>query len=99
MYLFSKAFWAYAGDRALKTGAQVVIAGVTVSTFAVTDSNAWILIGQTAGVAVLVSILTSLTAYSAASGTESTPSIINAQKAAQPATSDAFMVPLEKTVS
>jgi hypothetical protein len=85
MYLFSKAFWAYAGDRALKTGAQVIIAGVTVSTFAVADGSAWVIIGQTAGVAVLVSILTSLTAYSAASGTESTPtSTVSAPAASVP---------------
>lgn len=73
MVIFTKNFWAYALDRALKTAAQVVIAGVTVASFVPNDGNAWLMIGQTAGIAALVSVLTSLTAYTAASGSESTP--------------------------
>ena len=100
MYLFSKAFVSYALERAVKTGAQVIIAGVTVSSFTASDGNAWLIIAQTAGIAVLVSVLTSLTAYSAASGTESTPSTVAKSSSPAPVQTVApqeaasFMIPL-----
>lgn len=73
MYLFTKAFWAYSFERIAKTFAQVMIAGITSSSFLPTDGDAWSNSLVTAGIASLVSLLTAITAYSAASGTESTP--------------------------
>lgn len=73
MYLFTKAFWAYAFERLAKTFAQVLGAAIIVSSFAPGDMSSWTTALATAGVASLVSLLTAITAYSAASGTESTP--------------------------
>jgi hypothetical protein len=73
MYLFTSAFWRYCFERAIKTAAQSLIAGITVSSFIPTNGNAWVAVASVAGVATLVSVLTSLVAYSAASGSEATP--------------------------
>lgn len=72
MYIFTKDFWNYAGERALKTIAQVMVATLTATTFIPTSGDAWIAIGTTSGIAGLVSILTSLTAYSATAKNETT---------------------------
>lgn len=73
MYIFSKAFWNYSLERVLKTFAQTAIAGIAVTSFVPTALESWQDIAITAGVASLVSLLTAITAYGAASGTEATP--------------------------
>lgn len=65
MYLFTLAFWNYAFERAIKTVAQVAVASLTASTFIVSDVDAWVSTGVLSGLAGVVSVLTSLTAYSA----------------------------------
>lgn len=70
MYLFTLAFWNYAFERAIKTIAQVAVASLTASTFIPTEGDAWVAIGFTSLLAGLVSVLTSLTAYSAGAKTE-----------------------------
>lgn len=66
MYLFTQAFWLYAFERMVKTIAQVMIATITASTFLPLQGEAWLNVLVTSGLAGLVSILTSLTSYSAA---------------------------------
>lgn len=63
--LFSRDFWAMAFERMVKTIAQVMIATITASTFIPTAGDAWINVLVTSGLAGLVSVLTSLTAYDA----------------------------------
>lgn len=70
MYLFTLAFWNYAFERAVKTIAQVAVAALTASTFIPSQGDAWAAIGFTSLLAGLVSVLTSLTAYSASSKNE-----------------------------
>jgi hypothetical protein len=64
--LFSRDFWSMAFERMVKTIAQVMIATITASTFIPTSGDAWVTILTTSGLAGLVSILTSLTSYDAA---------------------------------
>jgi hypothetical protein len=67
MMIFSRDFWAVAFERMVKTIAQVMIATITASTFIPTSGDAWVNILLTSGLAGLVSVLTSLTAYDAVS--------------------------------
>lgn len=66
MYIFTKKFWSYAGERAIKTFAQTGIALLGVSVggelagFADFD---WVYMGSAVGVATILSILTSLSTY------------------------------------
>jgi hypothetical protein len=73
MMLFSKDFWAVALERMVKTIAQVAIATITASTFIPTEGDAWVNIAVTSGLAGLVSVLTSLTAYDAVKKTVDAP--------------------------
>jgi hypothetical protein len=73
MMLFSKDFWSVALERMVKTIAQVAIATITASTFIPTEGEAWINIAVTSGLAGLVSVLTSLTAYDAVKKTIDAP--------------------------
>lgn len=68
MYLFTKAFWAYSSDRFIKTFIQVLVAGITVSTFIPSSVDSWVSALATAGVASLVSLLTAMNAYPAVPG-------------------------------
>jgi hypothetical protein len=69
MYLFTLAFWNYSFERMVKTVAQVAVAALTATTFIPTEGDAWETIGLTSAIAALVSVLTSLTAYSASEKT------------------------------
>jgi len=73
MMIFSRDFWSVAFERMIKTIAQVAIATITASTFIPTQGDAWVQIAVTSGLAGLVSVLTSLTAYDAVSKTVDAP--------------------------
>lgn len=63
MYLFTRDFWKYAGERALKTVAQTLIAGLTVTTVTGITDVAWLPVLSAAGLAGVLSILTAIVAY------------------------------------
>lgn len=65
MFLFTKDFWAYAFERAVKTVAQAAIALITAEAFGLFNGEAWLNVASVAGMAGIVSVLMSLTAYSA----------------------------------
>lgn len=81
MKLFSKAFWIYASERAVKTAAQSALSLMTVDYTGIlaVDFKA---IGSAAGLAALLSVLTALTSF--------TPSVPDAPvgEAAEKATTD-----------
>ena len=65
MFLFTKDFWTYAFERAIKTVAQAAIALITAEAFGLFNGEAWLNVASVAGMAGIVSVLMSLTAYSA----------------------------------
>lgn len=65
MYLFTKEFWNYALERAIKTVAQAAVAVITGEAFGLFDGDAWMNVASIAGMAGIVSILMSLQSYSA----------------------------------
>lgn len=73
MMLFSRDFWSVAFERMVKTVAQVMVATITASTFIPTAGDQWVSVLVTSGLAGLVSVLTSLTAYDAVAKTVTVP--------------------------
>lgn len=73
MYLFSKAFWAYSFERVVKTAIVTMVGFITADQFVPSSSDQWLRCAIQVGVACLGSLSLAMTAYSAASGTESTP--------------------------
>ena len=69
----SKAFWIDAGERAVRTFAQALVA-VLVAGFVFTDAAAWGEALLASAVAALVSLLTSVAASGV--GDQSTPSLL-----------------------
>lgn len=65
MFLFTKDFWTYAFERAVKTVAQAAVALITAEAFGLFNGDAWLNVASVAGMAGIVSVLMSLTAYSA----------------------------------
>lgn len=65
MYLFTKEFWGYALERAVKTIAQAAVAVITGEAFGLFDGDAWLNVASIAGMAGIVSVLMSLQSYSA----------------------------------
>ena len=65
MYLFSQDFWVYAFERMVKTVAQAAVAVITGEAFGLFDGTAWMNVLSIAGMAGIVSVLMSLTSYSA----------------------------------
>lgn len=63
MKIFSKAFWDYAGERAIKTVAQTAIASLTVTGVTGVLDVSWIAVASTTALAGIISILTSVIAY------------------------------------
>lgn len=63
MYIFTRAFWAYAGERALKTFAQTAIAGLAVTSVTGILDVAWVPLASAVGLASLLSVLTAIVAY------------------------------------
>ena len=64
MYLFTKDFWVYALERAVKTVAQAAVAVITGEAFGLFNGDAWLNVLSIGGMAGIVSILMSLQAYS-----------------------------------
>ena len=64
MTIFTKAFWAYAGERASKTVAQTAIALLTVGGISGVLDVAWVGLASAVALSGIVSVLTSLLAYS-----------------------------------
>ena len=64
MTIFTRAFWTYAGERATKTVAQTAIALLTVGGISGVLDVAWVGIGSAVALSGIVSVLTSLLAYS-----------------------------------
>jgi len=66
MTIFTRAFWRYAGERAIKTFAQVLLASLTVGDavpMAGIEEMPWLAALSIAAAATLISVLTSITAY------------------------------------
>lgn len=63
MNIFTKAFWSYAGERAIKTVAQTAIAALTVGGVTGVLDVAWPSLASGVALAGIVSILTSVLAY------------------------------------
>lgn len=57
--LLSKKWWKKAGERAIKTVAQTIVASIPVSAAMLSDIN-WAVVASTAVLAGIVSILTSI---------------------------------------
>jgi len=57
-----KKYWAYAGERALKTVAQVAIATIGVGAVGVLDVD-WVMVANLAAGAGVMSLLTSVLQY------------------------------------
>ena len=66
MYIFTKAFWSYAGERAIKTVPQTALAGLTVTGVSGILDVAWVAVASTSALAGIVSLLTSAIAYTPA---------------------------------
>lgn len=59
MKIFTKEFWTYAGERAIKTFAQTVIATIGTTAVGITQLD-WLGIASVAATAGVLSILTSI---------------------------------------
>ena len=81
----SKAFWANAGERAVRTFAQALVA-VMVAGFVFTDAAAWGEALLSAAVAALISLLTSVAASGV--GDPTSPSLLPVPPAFDPADED-----------
>lgn len=60
MFIFTKEFWMYAGERAIKTVAQTVVATITATEVVGILNIDWMQIGGVALLAGLASVLTSI---------------------------------------
>lgn len=63
MKIFTRSFWSYAGERAIKTVAQTAIAALTVGGIAGVLDVAWVPLASGVALAGIVSVLTSILAY------------------------------------
>ena len=69
MFIFTKAFWAYSGERAVKTVAQAALAAIGTGALGILAID-WAGIGSIAALAGVVSILTSIVGYDRAEVSE-----------------------------
>jgi hypothetical protein len=76
MYLFSRNFWIYSFERIVKTGIVTLVAIMAADQFVPTSGDQWARAALQIGVACLGSLSLAMTAYSSASGTQSTPTNI-----------------------
>lgn len=63
MVILTKAFWTYAGERALKTFAQTALSLLGVGAVTGLLGIAWVPLLSAVGLAVLLSVLTSINSY------------------------------------
>ena len=68
MKIFTRAFWSYAGERAVKTVAQTAIAALTVGGVTGVLDVAWVPLASGVALAGLVSVLTSVLSYTETDG-------------------------------
>lgn len=66
MTIFTRAFWLYAGERSIKTLVQVLAAGLVATGVTGILDVAWVPLLSTAALAGILSVCTSLLAYSPA---------------------------------
>lgn len=66
MTILTRAFWAYAGERATKTVAQTAIALLTVGGVTGVLDVAWVGLASAVALSGVVSVLTSVLAYTPA---------------------------------
>ena len=62
MFIFTKAFWAYSSERAIKTVAQAGLAAIGTEALGIITVD-WIGVGSVAALAGVVSLLTSVVGY------------------------------------
>ena len=62
MFIFTRAFWSYSGERAIKTVAQAGLAAIGTGALGILSID-WLGIGSVAALAGIVSILTSVVGY------------------------------------
>jgi hypothetical protein len=60
--IFTKAFWAYSGERAIKTVAQAAIAAIGTGALGIIGLD-WVTIGSVSLLAGVISVLTSVVGY------------------------------------
>jgi len=65
MTIFTKPFWAYAGERAVKTVAQTGITLLTVGGIAGVLDVAWVPLASAVALSGVLSVLTSVLGYKA----------------------------------
>lgn len=69
MFIFSKAFWSYSGERAVKTVAQAALAAIGTGALGILAID-WAGVGSIAALAGVVSVLTSVVGYDRAEVSE-----------------------------
>ena len=69
MFIFTRAFWSYSGERAIKTVAQAGLAAIGTGALGILSID-WLGIGSVAALAGIVSILTSVVGYDGAGAAE-----------------------------
>ena len=72
MYIFTLAFWSYAGERSIKTVAQSALAVFGVGVTGILDVD-WAGVGSIAALAGVVSVLTSVIGYTPPAGDHAAP--------------------------
>lgn len=58
--MFTKTFWRGAFERAVKTAAQSAVAAITATGVATVGGVDWVVVGGTAALATILSVLTAL---------------------------------------
>lgn len=66
MNIFTRAFWSYAGERAIKTVAQTAISALAIGGITGVLDVAWIPLASGVALAGIISVLTSVLSYTPA---------------------------------